>query len=60
MWRVAGYAAASVGLAITIAAVAFRKVSFIIVNGYYVQTWWIWMLGVLLLSIGVVVVWRAA
>jgi hypothetical protein len=60
MWPAAGYTAASVGLAITIAAVAFGKVSFIIVNGHYVQTRWIWMLGSLLLSIGVVAVWRAA
>jgi len=52
--------AALVGLALTIAAGTFRKISFIIVNGYYVHTWPIWTLGIFLLIIGVVVVWRAA
>jgi hypothetical protein len=35
--------------------------SFVIVNGYYAETWLIWaIVGVLLLTIGVVIVWRAA
>ena len=60
MLRAAGYAADLVGLALTIGAGAFRKASFIILNGYYVQTWRIWTVGALLLAIGVLLVWLAA
>jgi len=61
MWRTAGYATALVGLTLTIAAWGLRTPSFVIVNGYYAETWLIWaIVGVLLLTIGVVIVWRAA
>jgi hypothetical protein len=61
MQRTVGYATALVGLTLTILAWAFRKPSFIMVNGYYAQTWAIWaILGALLLAIGVLIVWRAA
>lgn len=61
MWRTVGYATALVGLVLTVAPWAFRKPSFVIVNGYLAETWLIGLsLGVLLLTIGVVIVWRAA
>jgi hypothetical protein len=61
MWRTAGYATALVGLTLTIAVWGLRKPTFIILNGYYAQTWVICaILGALLLTVGVLIVWRAA
>ena len=61
MWRTAGFATALVGLTLTMAARGFRKSSFIIVNGYMTKTWLIWaIVGVLVMTIGVVIFWRAA
>jgi hypothetical protein len=59
MWRTAGYATAVVGLTLTIAAWGLRK-TFIILNGYYAQTWVICaILGALGLTVGILIVWRA-